>query len=671
MAVRGREQEGGAEIEDEDPSSWVPLEPNGGESLISNCEREDCNEVESNSCSINLSSSTDSANIYAGSSLSAPPDGSRQVGYPTGRRSEKESLRSIRRTLEDRHLLRRTIIHPMSNFPGKFSRHLLIELFRFEPHVRVGLTLITIGALLQVVAILHLLSSYRRSIMLVLLFLVPFLFVDKKAQQLLQLFSSLDDPVHLMDTAFAGLENIDSLQLRRVFFAFSIFPAMLEMWSIVFLAETVLESSWTIISAASLSMLTISVCSVVSGVPARDSSLRAMVCLYTFALFVASTQMRLGLMNVLAAPFLLAAGSLVLYHPCGEFDCLSRSVRQSLRSTLGEILTEFRGNAAEDEMLQLAALRWIVDYWESASTCSNVGTSYDGTRNGHKSSSGGTVSLSDFSDTRTEPPSCDDPTQSEVMTTWLQITTNQMRGEVNMPDQRQETEYHEKEKKNPEANRSFENLYSMLGSMDIDSRAKPAVQAYRSAIERIPPSRNAAIFLALFRRSLSLCSLIFLFTKRHMLQSLVTLLPLLMLELVRVKEWANSCATFSTEEEVSPTSNHWLPPARVSDTIFIMLCPDRYDKNQPSQLLQVWNNIISSVIALERSLLAARCAQTGAAVTELSLSLVSLSRLGAEVYNRGWAHGLGVLANDCFLFFPLWFIRSNWLCCCCRECIQK
>jgi hypothetical protein len=78
----------------------------------------------------------------------------------------------------------------------------------------------------------------------------------------------------------------------------------------------------------------------------------------------------------------------------------------------------------------------------------------------------------------------------------------------------------------------------------------------------------------------------------------------------------------------------------------LLLSSDNYSPLRPPTLLQVWFNVQSSVQALEAGLTAARCAQTTAAAAEFADHLMSLAHLGVEVSQKGWVHGLGILAQE-------------------------
>jgi hypothetical protein len=63
-------------------------------------------------------------------------------------------------------------------------------------------------------------------------------------------------------------------------------------------------------------------------------------------------------------------------------------------------------------------------------------------------------------------------------------------------------------------------------------------------------------------------------------------------------------------------------------------------------LLIVWNNVKSSVTALEVGLSAARCIQTVNASAEFALNIISLVHFGYEISEKGWIHGLTVIAKE-------------------------
>ena len=78
----------------------------------------------------------------------------------------------------------------------------------------------------------------------------------------------------------------------------------------------------------------------------------------------------------------------------------------------------------------------------------------------------------------------------------------------------------------------------------------------------------------------------------------------------------------------------------------LLLSRDTFSSRGPPTLLQVWFNIQASVRALEAGLSAARCAQTTVVAADFANNLMSLAELGCEVSQKGWIHGLGIMAQE-------------------------
>jgi hypothetical protein len=184
--------------------------------------------------------------------------------------------------------------------------------------------------------------------------------------------------------------------------------------------------------------------------------------------------------------------------------------------------------------------------------------------------------------------------------------------------------------------------------MDLDDRAKPAVMAYKQAVQSFPPSRETAILLSVARRCPALLALLWelVVSRAGTFSSAVILLPFVVVELIRCKRWSESCkraATYGNSEEVGTNEALFLEKV---DPVVILLSGDQLSLHRPPTLLGVWMNVVSSVSALEMGLTAARCVQTTAVAIDFAQNIMSLAEFGFEVASRGWIHGASLLAKE-------------------------
>eukprot|EP00957_Ditylum_brightwellii_P003208 244456-Ditylum_brightwellii.AAC.1 len=271
----------------------------------------------------------------------------------------------------------------------------------------------------------------------------------------------------------------------------------------------------------------------------------------------------------LGGPFLLAAGAFVLSshsnHQGNDISWLIRPVRHSLRLSLRDVLASVGENVAEDEMLQLAMLRWIVDYWtfrpagnQQTTQNQRQSTTSAAPSTGSATQQNVASSASSGQNERTTQSVHEVQTIGwEDMHSMLTMTTDQMMDEVQQQTtQKVPLEGNANSNTNPHNsassnthfdhsnnNESIGNLKSMLESLNEDARAKNAVRSYRQSVEMFPPSRNFAIFVAVVRRCPSfLClSSWYLDGSWDALPATLILLPFIILEVVRIQDWIKSC----------------------------------------------------------------------------------------------------------------------------------
>ena len=93
---------------------------------------------------------------------------------------------------------------------------------------------------------------------------------------------------------------------------------------------------------------------------ARDVSQLCLLVLYGSALWITLQQWNFHKVPSLAGPFFVSTGTILLsYDDHDSMDWFSSLVRYALRLTLRDILATVGTSVQEDEMLQIAILRWL------------------------------------------------------------------------------------------------------------------------------------------------------------------------------------------------------------------------------------------------------------------------------------------------------------------------
>lgn len=574
----------------------------------------------------------------------------------------RESLEATQKRMDARIRLKRGLVdHPLNQGWRFFAKHFASEIWQLDVHLRLGIVLVVIGSILQMFMwALSFRWYHPRTIILSLVFAVSFVYLapEDVEKQIRAFFRLLTTPNREFDVA----DYVDPTTMRKIFLALLVIPTLLEARTFGFLSKVMAESglannvSVGFVLAAFLAYRL----KKQKSTP-RECIQRGIHILYGFALLVSILRVDLGRLPALMGPFFLATGTLVLSYRDDDMNWLSRSVRHALRLTLRDVLASVSETVAEDEMLQLAMLRWIVDYWsyQPPETRAPVPNSTTSDRESHP-----TPTASSFPVRITQPqPVPHQELQWEQLRPMLDMTTDQMIEEV--PTHTPHYTRIQSESRPPSTdscaqtkdNESLHNLKSMLAALDIDDRAKPAVMAYKQAVAAFPPSRRQALWFSVVRR----CPAMLMLLYRYMIASdlafasTVTLLPFAIMEAFRVLHWAEACqrafycGAQNSENEQLAAGGSIAPSISIPvgmDSMCILLSGDFYTPSRPPSLLQVWVNICSSVAALEMGLTAARCAQTTAVAADFAGNIISLAQFGVEVSQHGWAHGLTVMVQE-------------------------
>ena len=426
-----------------------------------------------------------------------------------------------------------------------------------------------------------------------------------------------------------------------------------------------------------------------------DCRMHSWICLYTMALITTTIQVNFDQIHrpiFLAGPFTLATGAFLILSRSeeNEEDLLADIMRRVLRRTLRDILVEVGEGVAEDEMLRLAMLRWIADYWASSRHGAEDGTANMGkntnTNSGEDkeeesvrivldrvqdsattSQVGAKSKFSSLADDSMGPsPNAVDPTSSSEDIGWSQLsnmlsfTIEQMNREVRNSEnesggQSNTTHVY--------SSGSIQGLQVLLSSFHCNERAKPAVESYKKAIADISPSRNLAIYAGLASRCPAFLSAVslFIFFPFDANLCVLILLPLVCFEVMRVSEWIVQCRCAEdwfrlrnqdTLRAAIRLGESWVSPLFPLDMtpMEIILSQDTYSPFMPGKLLQVWLNVQSSVLALESGLTAMKCVHTAKVATDVAFHVVSLTKFGMELNSKGFVLGLGMIVFDIFHF---------------------
>jgi len=400
----------------------------------------------------------------------------------------------------------------------------------------------------------------------------------------------------------------------------------------------------------------------------------------------------------LGGPFFFLLGGYLLTSVCedengheiDEMEWANRVIRLCLRLTLRDVLSDLGDNVAEDEMLQLAMLRWIVDYWAyrkislSGKDSSSGSTSTSSTKSTGRATapSGPTISTptnmkkSDVQqktankDDKSEAPEKTPPLSvatshgrdfSPVDLNWedlsqmLSTTTGLMENEVNMNSNDSAipttTPFGTHTSTQTTSDGSIDNLRSLLSSIDVDNRAKHAIKAYKLAIQSFPPSNQICEILSIIKKCPASIAAVLLqsYGGEQLLLESFLLIPSIYVEVTRLLTWRKSIIQLECYPTIN-SGNDSNPPSDVYGMTILLTThtdsPHCTLPNRPPTLLQVWLNILNSVTVFEQGLQGVKCAQTSIVAKDFCNNVVSLAGLGVQVYNKGLVYGIGVIAQD-------------------------
>lgn len=623
---------------------------------------------EEESCWVPLVEETTAQNTQtqAQATLPAIPDSARGAlpsAPQNNRPRRRESLQVISTRLDSRRRLKVGLVeHPLDQAWRLFLQHFCREIWNLEIPLQLGIVLVMIGTvLLMLTWALSFQWLNIQTIVLLVLFGVSFYYlappdVEQKLQNFFRLLLNPEKAFELADYA-------DPAILRRLFIGLLLIPAFLELRTFGFLSEATAESSFkSNLSVGFLVGVYIAYQYKLQTATPRQCIQRGIYVLYGCAFFCSLWRVDVRRLPALAGPFFVATGTLLLSSRDEDMNWLSRVLRHALRLTLRDVLASVGESVREDEMLQLAMLRWLVDFWASSPSASSPPNPASGSTESQ-------VSTTDIVTSR-NPRSYQAVTQHHdlqwgELQSMLEMTTDQMTEEV--PAHRASTTSGQSSTSQPneswtadsarEDNDSLRNLHNLLHTLDVDDRARPAVMTYKRVVESFPPTRSHAVFISIIRRCPAMLMLLYRYVtgSNLALATTATLLPFAVMEGFRVLHWAEACQR-ELESGVGSTARDAVTDREAKaplislpvdmDPMCIILSGDHYRPTHPPPLLQVWINICSSVHALETGLTAARCVQTTAVAADFAGNIISLAQFGVEVTQFGWMHGITVLARE-------------------------
>jgi hypothetical protein len=598
------------------------------------------------------------------------------------------NLQQLQSRLESKLSIQNNLVnHPIDLFCKRFLVHFLYEIWNLEVRVRLGLVLLGLGLLARLFVWSFWYMLYPRLALLSLVLLASVIYLDPL--EVKQQVKIMGEVLFQPEKAIQAIEKLNVNHIRKLAGILFLFPTLLEIRTLLFLSQisAEIESLSYSIGIGSLLLGVMLFLFQYKRIKPRDATYQGMLIAYGSALLVSISMFNMRRMPFLAAPFLTATGTLLLTYQDDDMEWMSRVVRHALRLGLKDVLTSVGSRVSEDEMLQLAILRWISDFWannpgmpssttssssspnktqqESLSQQSSTESSHAtmSTTTPSTNNNSTTVSSSRIPITQTSNPPSSLPqrdVQWEELLPMLNVEIDHMEVEAetlqfgSLNQQLSPPSYCATSQQQSNNFDAFEDLKAMLLSLNIDERAKPAVESYRRTVESFPPPKRWSVLLSILRRCPALLTLVvqvLLGEIKHLVASIMFLMPFVVMEYFRILQWIVSCqevVNVAGEVAGSDQESDWTVPTGLKnvDTMTILLCGDNHSAFRPPTLLRVWHNIVSSVSALEVGLTAARCAETSAVAADFAGNVMSLVQFGFEVAEHGLLHGLAVLVRE-------------------------
>lgn len=511
---------------------------------------------------------------------------------------------------------------PLYQFASHFLAYLVQEFFEIDVRIQLPLLLVLVGAIIRGVACSTLVFFYPKTFIACIL--CTNLWIYWNPAYVTFVIVALSSPEAMAQAIVDVLGMMDEKSLRLAFLTLLLIPTCFEYRAFQFLAEIICEDLclWKTSNISVIFLCVMVHAHLMMHLPARECIRRGMVALYGWALITTIVSFDMRRLPRVMGPFAYCGGVILLEISGGDnMELLAVSVRRAIRFSLRDVLEELGDDVKQDEMLHLAMLRWIVEFWST------------------------TTSRADGVDASTSKQSLVADQLRGLK--WndlfhmLTVTTKQMRFEAKSLRTRMRSKASNLTQS--VANHSFADLESMLVSFDLDAHAKPAVMAYKRAVYGFPPDRNVAIIHAFIRR----CPVILLigdicyFISSQSLNFVALLVPFAIYEVIRVNNWW--CSLSDRLSSSIDGHNEYTLWDNI-DSMAVLLSADK--GSDQATALKVWKNVSSSVSALEMGLTAARCAQISAVASEFANDIISLTSFGMEISKGRWFYGARVAFRE-------------------------
>ena len=599
------------------------------------------------------------------------------------------SLDEIRGRHERNVILKSHLVDkPLSLMPVAFLRHALHEIWNTRYSIRLGIFLLMVGSLLQCLSLIVCVRSFMTVgfylVMMGLSYYVSFYGFDR--------MKTLSLDVDLIISTV--LDKLTGSIIRNILIlVVHVLPFLAQVWSYSYLSQRTVASSTFftcftlfLLEVAILFHLNVNIATLSSGNhwfqckdgachvgkyilttkgPSSlfDSRLHAWVYLYALATISSCISIKrngFGDAIFLLAPLLISSGILILatsrYDEHGN-DILIPLTRRICRHALADVLKQVGDHVSGNDMFRLTMLRWIVDYWATASP-NKTDTAPKDDRRSFETLSKTKDDAPSKTNVRNEPSDRErDDNQNNIssnigadelgwknLCTMLGMTTSQMFSEVAADDHPIQHE-----------NKSISNIRTIIDALNADNRARPIVESYKHTVNRCRIPRYLSIVLAISSRCPGVASVLCLLIScsSRVGSCAVLLVPVIALECTRVITWLNSCQKVYRHHLDSDDDDNLqyfqLVPKNMP-SMDILLSNDDISVVSRGTALQIWYNVESSVSALESGLVAVQCVQTATVATDLAFNVISLSKYATELRNVGLTQGLLTVLVDVFLF---------------------
>lgn len=648
----------------DDSDDWIPL-------------NEDQNHNQSNTATI------ERPKVQNNSIILLKPSASNQQHQRTS------SLDEIRGRHERNVILKTHLVDkPLSLMPIAFFRHAVHEIWNTRYSIRLGIFLLMVGSMLQCLSLIVCVRSFMTVgfylVMIGISYYVSFYGFDRMKKV------SMD--VDLMTSTV--LDKLSGSVIRNILIlAVHVLPFLAQVWSYSYLSQRTVASSTLftcftlfLLQVAILVHLNVNVAALSSGNywfqckngachvgkyvltgkgPSSlfDSRLHAWMYLYVLATISSCISIKrngFGDAMFLLAPLLISSGILILatsrYDEHGN-DILIPLTRRICRHALADVLKQVGDHVSGNDMFRLTMLRWIVDYWATASpNKTDTGPKDDriSFETLNKTKDDAPIKSNARDETAYVEPSTreSDDNQNNIssniewknLCTMLGMTTSQMFSEVAEDDHHIQHE-----------NKSISNIRSIIDALNADNRARPIVESYKDTVNHCRISRNLSIVLAISSRCPGVASVLCLLIScsSRVGSCAMLLVPVIALECTRVMTWLNSCQKvyrhhLDSDDDDKLQCFQLIPKNMPS--MDILLSNDDISFVSRGTALQIWYNVESSITALESGLVAVQCVQTATVATDLAFNVISLSKYATELRNVGLTQGLFTVLVDVFLF---------------------